>query len=126
MMNKDRLLGQLIKLSGITEKQLEYLLADILAENRERLLDKISRTSNKNISKSSYVITCRRGRKNIKRALYTLIIAYYLGLITRDSFADLEKATLILNEAKTKELSAEQVSAIILTLERLTDKMTRA
>ncbi|MGQ9781664.1 MAG: hypothetical protein ACUVQ8_05345 [Nitrososphaeria archaeon] len=117
------LLKDLSLKAGITKKQLTYLIADVSGERGERLREKIMRTCKKNVSKSSYVITRERGRKRIRRALYTLIIAYYLGLITSDCFANLEKASLILNGAKGKELSADQATSVLTALDHLVRKM---
>ena len=123
IIRSDPVLKKIILRGGITMKQLDYLLTQKLSESNSKLLEKIMKTNNKPPSKASYIITRERGKSNIKQAMYTLIIAHYLGLVRADCFAGLEKTGFVLKESKDKELSVEQTTMVLLALEALIDRL---
>jgi hypothetical protein len=116
---QDPLLQELIDKGNFTFKQLDYLLIQRSGNADERIFDKMMRANKKGLSKSSFVITRDRGKKKLKRALYSLIIAKYLGLLSSDCFMSLDKAVAILNNAKGKRLTEDQSFQIVSTLEDL-------
>jgi len=123
IIQNDPILKGIILKGCITMKQLDYLLTQKLNGSDKNLLEKIMKTNNKTLSKASYIITRKRGKNNLKQAMYTLIISYYLGLVTVDCFAGLEKTAFVLKEFKDKELRVEQINTVISTLEALIDKL---
>ncbi|MGD0330294.1 MAG: hypothetical protein ABSB40_07590 [Nitrososphaeria archaeon] len=116
---QDLLLKEIINRSNFTFKQLDYLLIQQSGNSEEKIFDKMLRANKEDLSKSSFVITRDRGRKNLKRALYSLIIAKYLGLLSSDCFLSLEKTVAILENAKDKKLNDYQSLQIVSALEDL-------
>ncbi|MEM0385612.1 MAG: hypothetical protein QXH64_04075, partial [Nitrososphaeria archaeon] len=59
-------------------------------------------------------------------AFYTLILAYYLGIIPKESFVALEKITILMDNVKGRILAKEQIDNIIITLENLFEQLINA
>lgn len=83
--NKDPIVSFLIENSLITKIQMETLLIENLSNqlNEKRIpAEKKSkmRVSNKNISRGSYSRTLSQARKNIRKAIFTLLLMGYIGL----------------------------------------------
>ena len=120
---EDPLLQEIVNRGNFTFKQLDYLLIQRSGELEEKIADKMLRANKKGLSKSTFVITRDRGKINIKQALYSLIIAEYLGLLSPDCFISLDKTIFLLENAKEKTLTKDQVRQIILTLEDLVNRI---
>ena len=85
-MNNDPIVSILLENSLITKIQIETLLIEvlsdqisekkILAENKARM-----RVSKKNISRGSYSRTLAQARKNTRKAIFTLLLLGYVGLL---------------------------------------------
>jgi len=123
ILQEDPLLREMIDRGNFTFKQLDYLLIQNSGDLEEKILDKTMRATKQGLSKASFVITRDRGKFNLKQALYSLIIAEYLGLLTSDCFESLEKTIFILKNAKKKTLMIDQARQIMLTLEDLVNRM---
>lgn len=121
IIKEDKLLEQLIDNGNITKKQLDYII--VRKKLTGKMRDILIQTDKGKISKSAYSITKGRGVNNIKKSFYTLILAYYLDIITKDSFIALEKVTNIINSVKGRSLTKEQVNDIIKTLESIFDQL---
>jgi hypothetical protein len=119
IIKQDLLLKQIINRGNFTFKQLDYLLIQRSGNAEEKIFDKMLRANKESLSKSSFVITRDRGKKNLKRALYSLIIAKYLCLLSSDCFMSLEKTVAILDNAKEKKLNDDQSLQIVFALEDL-------
>jgi len=123
IVKEDSLLQGIINRGNLTIKQIDYLLIQHSGDIKENISEKTFRANRKGLSKAAFVITRDRGKLNIKRALYTLIIAEYLNLLSSDCFISLEKTTFLLKNAKEKNISDKQAQQIILTLEALVDRV---
>ena len=119
IIKQDLLLKQIINRGNFTFKQLDYLLIQRSGNAEEKIFDKMLRANKEDLSKSSFVITRDRGKKNLKRAFYSLIIAKYLGFLSSDCFMSLEKTVAILDNAKEKKLNDDQSLQIVFALEDL-------
>lgn len=85
-MNNDPIVSILLENSLITKIQIETLLIEvlsdqisekkILAENKAKM-----RVSKKNISRGSYSRTLAQARKNTRKAIFTLLLLGYVGLL---------------------------------------------
>jgi len=104
---------------GLTKRQLECLIIQASGEKKETLNEKVSRITDRKMTKPAFVITRERAKKNVKAAFYTLIIVNYLSLVAPDCFLSFDKAALLLKEMQNKEITSEQVRAVINTLEGL-------
>ncbi len=121
IIKEDKLLERLIDNGNITKKQLDYII--VRKKLTGKMKDILIQTDKGKISKSTYSITKDRGVNNIKKSFYTLILAYYLDIIAKDSFIALEKVTNIINNVKGRTLTKEQVNDVVKTLESIFDQL---
>lgn len=121
LLKEDKLLNRLIIKSNFSRKQLDYVIVRKKFEGK--INDIIVKTDEGKVSKTSYIITKDRGINNIKKSFYTLILAYYLEIISDDSFVALGKITNLMDSAKGRILTKEQIDNIMTTLENLFDQM---
>ncbi|MEM2741169.1 MAG: hypothetical protein QXD95_03360, partial [Nitrososphaeria archaeon] len=118
------LLEKLIIKSGFSRKQLDYII--VRKELEGKINEIVTKTDEGKVSKAAYLITKDRGITNIKKAFYTLILAYYLGIIPKESFVALEKITILMDNVKGRILTKEQIDNIIITLENLFEQLINA
>jgi len=121
ILKEDKLLERLINNGNITMRQLDYII--VRKKLAGRIRDILTQTDKGKISKAAYSITKDRGINNIKKSFYTLILAYYLDIISKDSFIALEKVIHIINNVRGRTLTEEQVDNIIRTLESIFDQL---
>jgi len=123
ILHEDKLLERLIERTIISKKQLDYII--VRKKVQGKIKDIITKTDEGKISKATYSITMDRGINNIKKSLYTLILAYYLEIIPENSFIILEKVTNIIDNVKGRTLTQEQVESILKTLENIFDQLIK-
>jgi len=121
ILKEDKLLERLINNGNITMRQLDYII--VRRKLAGKIRDILTQTDKGKISKAAYSITKDRGINNIKKSFYTLILAYYLDIISKDSFIALEKVIHIINNVRGRTLTEEQVDNIIRTLESIFDQL---
>ena len=85
-MNNDPIVSILLENSLITKIQIETLLIEVLSNqiSESRILAKNKakmRISKKNISRGSYSRTLSQARKNTRKAIFTLLLLGYVGLL---------------------------------------------
>ncbi|MEM1986615.1 MAG: hypothetical protein QXQ24_07755 [Nitrososphaeria archaeon] len=124
LLKEDKLLEKLIIKSGFSRKQLDYII--VRKELEGKINEIVTKTDEGKVSKAAYLITKNRGITNIKKAFYTLILAYYLGIIPKESFVALEKITILMDNVKGRILAKEQIDNIIITLENLFEQLINA
>ncbi|MEM2180716.1 MAG: hypothetical protein QXP32_07885 [Nitrososphaeria archaeon] len=124
LLKEDKLLEKLITKSGFSRKQLDYII--VRKELEGKINEIVTKTDEGKVSKAAYLITKNRGITNIKKAFYTLILAYYLGIIPKESFVALEKITILMDNVKGRILAKEQIDNIIITLENLFEQLIKA
>lgn len=124
LVKKDKLLDKLITKSGFSRKQLDYII--VRKEFEGKISDIMIKIDEGKISKAAYVITKERGINNIKKSFYTLILAYYLGITSKESFIVLEKIITLMDNVKGRILTKEQIDNIMITLENLLDQLINA
>jgi hypothetical protein len=121
ILKEDKLLERLIDKGNVTIRQLDYII--VRKKLTGKIRDILIQTDKGKISKAAYSITKDRGINNIKKSFYTLILAYYLDIISKDSFIALEKVIHIINNVRGRTLTEEQVDNIIKTLENIFDQL---
>jgi hypothetical protein len=109
----DTILKFLIKETNITNIQLDTLLINSLLYNNLKLNEKISMRDDKLISKGSFCRTLKQAENNIKRSIYTIIIAEYLSLFNKDTFHNLVRISNILIELKESDIDIREKERII-------------
>jgi len=124
ILKEDKLLERLIDNGNVTIRQLDYII--VRKKLTGKIRDILIQTDKGKISKAAYSITKDRGINNIKKSFYTLILAYYLDIISKDSFIALEKVIHIINNVRGRTLTEEQVDNIIKTLENIFDQLINA
>lgn len=124
LLKEDKLLDKLIIRSGFSRKQLDYII--VRKEFEGKINEIVTKTDKGKVSKAAYLITKDRGITNIKKAFYTLILAYYLEIIPKESFVALEKITTLMDNVKGRILAKEQIDNIITTLENLFEQLINA
>jgi hypothetical protein len=85
-MNNDPIVTILLENSLITKIQVETLLIEVLSDqiSDNKILAKNKakmRLSNKNISRGSYSRSLSQARKNTRKAVFTLLLLGYVGLL---------------------------------------------
>lgn len=80
-MAEDRVFAELVKRSGLTKKQVETLLLDVMSHRDGITLTSQQRAALRGVTKGSYTRTKQQALRNIQKALYTLILLSYLGLL---------------------------------------------
>jgi len=83
---KDPLFNLLRASSNLTQRQVETLLLDVLAEQEEVRLTSEQKASLRSVSKGSFIRTRKQAQRNLSRALFTTILAAYLGMLKLPSF----------------------------------------
>jgi hypothetical protein len=121
ILKEDKLLERLIDNGNVTIRQLDYII--VRKKLTGKIRDILIQTDKGKMSKAAYSITKDRGINNIKKSFYTLILAYYLDIISKDSFIALEKVIHIINNVRGRTLTEEQVDNIIKTLENIFDQL---
>ncbi len=122
------ILKVILNQSFLTEAQLETLLIDLVVEDsigshvayEDKASLRISRQhGSKGVSRGAFNRTLSQARRNVMRAIYTMILLAYLGLFDMDVFRPFEELSNKIAEyrriretlATRSELSAEEIES---------------
>jgi hypothetical protein len=108
--NSDPLLKDLLNKSLLTHAQIDTFYIDKLMKN-EKLNKKIISRDGKKVTKSSFIRTLKQAKVNVQKATYTIILADYLELISKDSIEQLIKISQMINS--TKNIQSDQKHDLI-------------
>ncbi|MEM4297121.1 MAG: hypothetical protein QW815_01975 [Nitrososphaerota archaeon] len=123
-MRSDLILEFLIKKAFITEVQLDTYLSYKYGERKGLSLDeRIGLRDGRRVSKGAFLRTLKQARGRIQRALWTLLLVNYLGLLTKDGLSALVNIGELLLKLEGKVLSDDAVAKIIDALTRTVDGM---
>ncbi|MCP8306197.1 MAG: hypothetical protein H3Z49_03715 [archaeon] len=106
----------LLKRSSFTKVQLDtYYIDRTTSGEKVSLKVKIKMRDRKNVSKGAFLHTLRQAQENLQRAIYTLILAEYIGLLEEGSTSKLIQIGSLLKNVKEEitEESAFKISKII-------------
>lgn len=115
----DPMLKYLFERSSFTQAQLDTYLIDRTTVNEKvELKEKIAMRDRKNVSKGAFIHTLRQAQGNLKRAVYTLILSEYLGLLEDKSMAKLLQVSNLLKGAEgvISDEKSEKVIEVIETI----------
>ncbi|MEM2592715.1 MAG: hypothetical protein QXI60_09030 [Thermofilaceae archaeon] len=98
-----QILKSLLKLSYLTEPQLEVLLIELGSANLGRRLALREKAEIRGVSKGAYARTMRQAIDNIKRSIYTLFLLRYLGVLGDEAVSAILEAADLLRSGMAEE-----------------------
>ncbi|MEM2188477.1 MAG: hypothetical protein QW624_05040 [Nitrososphaerota archaeon] len=98
-----QVLKSLLKLSYLTEPQLEVLLIELGSANLGRRLALREKAKIRGVSKGAYARTMRQAIDNIKRSIYTLFLLRYLGVLGDEAVSAILEAADLLRSGMAEE-----------------------
>lgn len=128
-LESDLILRYLLERSSFTQVQLDtYLIDRIMVNKKVNLREKTAMRDRKNVSKGAFIRTLRQAQVNLKRAVYTLILSEYLGLLEDKSIDRLLQISNLLKNAKgvtSREKLIEVIGIIDTIIETLSGREER-
>ena len=119
----DPILKYLFERSSFTQAQLDtYLIDRATANEKVELKGKIAMRDRKNVSKGAFIHTLRQAQSNLKRAVYTLILSEYLGLLEDKSMVKLLQVSNLLKGAEGAILN-EKLREVIDVIETIIETL---
>jgi hypothetical protein len=85
-MAEDRFFTELVRRSGLTKKQVETLLLDVMSQRDGITMTSQQKAALRGVTKGAYTRTKQQALRNVQKALYTLLLLTYLGLLTLPSY----------------------------------------
>ena len=79
---EDPLVDLLLQKSTLTKTQLEVLLIDMYSKNVEACAKKYSKRLLRKTSKGAFFRSLRQAKNNVARALFTVLLLGYLGILS--------------------------------------------
>ncbi|MCC6023361.1 MAG: hypothetical protein LM600_01520 [Thaumarchaeota archaeon] len=104
-------LKSLLKLSYLTEPQLEVLLIELGSANLGRKMTIREKARVRGVSKGAYARTMRQAIDNIKRSIYTLFLLRYLGVLGDEAVSAIIEAADLLKKGMVEE-AANLISSV--------------
>jgi hypothetical protein len=96
-------LKSLLKLSYLTEPQLEVLLIELGSANLGKKMTIREKARIRGVSKGAYARTMRQAIDNIKRSIYTLFLLRYLGVLGDEAVSAIIEAADLLKKGMVEE-----------------------
>lgn len=124
LLEEDPLLKRLLYRLNLTPTQLDTLLIEKTQKEADLELKCKLRDSGP-VTKGAYIRTLRQAEQKVRKAIYTLLVTQYLGLIDPTSLNILIRAGEILSEHQHEELSRTHVQTIIDTIDRLVEAVIK-
>lgn len=100
---EETVLRSLLKLSLLTEAQLEALLIELGSANSGRRLTFEEKAEIRGVSKGAHARTLRQAIENIKRSIYTIFLLEYLGVLGDEAISAILEAADLLKRGKVDE-----------------------
>ncbi len=96
-------LRSLLKLSHLTEPQLEALMIELGSTNLVGRLTMREKARIRGVTKGAYARTMRQAIDNIKRSIYTLFLLRYLGVLGDEAVSAILEAADLLRKGMVEE-----------------------
>ncbi len=120
----DLIVRYLIKRSAFTKVQLDtYLIDCITSGEKISLKMKIEMRDKTNVSKGAFLRTLKQAQENLQRAIYTLILAEYIGILEEEATIKLIQIGNLLKNRK-KEITKESAFKISRIIESVVDMLS--
>jgi len=103
-LEKDPIFKLLVRNASLTKRQAEALFYDITAEEYGLKLSYEERARLSGVSKGAYARTRQQGIQNITKALFTVILASYMGILQLPSMNWIMQVGELLKEGDAESL----------------------
>jgi len=118
LLEKDSLLQGLLEETLFTKAQVDTLLCELDGLKKlEKLKDRVKKRDRKNITLGAYLRTKKQTYRRVKKALKTIFLLMYLGVIEKDTLNSLYRAAELLNRVKSAELTDAEKKNIMKLLD---------
>lgn len=91
---------------SLTKKQLETLLIDLVLESKGIKLVAEEKAKLRGVSKGSFLRTKKQAMDNVVRALYTVLLLGYLGLLELPTYSWFLQASETLNNRDSEAIAS--------------------
>jgi hypothetical protein len=123
LIKEDLVLQYLFNKTIFTDSQLDTIIISSILDKDINLSKKVTLRDNKIVTKGSFIRTLRQAQTNLKKSLYTIIIAEYLSLLNKNSFSNLYRISEILNEIKEYDIDKKTINEILNQINITVDKI---
>jgi len=113
ILKEDRLVGFLLKNSSFTEAQLDTYIINKTKKAEKKSLNSKIKLRDRKVSKGAFIRTLKQAQRNLKRSIYTVILAEYLEITKEESTAKITQIGSMLRQIKGKELKDEDYNSMI-------------
>jgi len=118
LLEKDAFLQLLLQETTLSKAQVDTLLCELDGLTKfENLKERIQKRDRKNITLGSYLRTKKQAYKRVKKALKTIFLLMYLGIIPKDAINSLYRAAELMNRVRNAELTDAEKQNIMGVLE---------
>ncbi|MEM2929529.1 MAG: hypothetical protein QW797_01490 [Thermoproteota archaeon] len=119
----DRIVEKLLEESILTSKQLNALLLYSNSMERKIVKEGYVELNGRKISKGAFFRTLSQGKKNVRKAVITLILMSYVGLMDTNQFSAIMQLTDIMMQVK--EQDEDLLNALVEKLKTVVDLRKR-
>lgn len=117
--HSDPILEFLVEKASMTKAQLATYLSHRYGEKEGLgLAEKIRLRNEKKVTKGAFLRTLKQARVKLQKAVWTLLLAEYLGLIAKDGLSAVVSAGELLSRLEGRTLSEDAVTQVIDALVR--------
>ena len=113
---RDPIIHLLLKSSNLTPIQFETMLIDVIGRmNQEKILsyEEKRKMRSKPVSRGAFIRTLNQARERVRRAIYTILLINYLGILDSSFFEDYQQLFERLREY-LKDVEESERTKIIL------------
>lgn len=117
----DPIIRLLLKSSNLTPVQFETMLIDIIGRmNQEKVLnyDEKRKLRSKTVSRGAFIRTLTQARERVRKAIYTILLLSYLGVLDGSFFEDYQHLFERLREYLRDVEESEKTKMILKRVEQ--------
>lgn len=118
---RDPIIRLLLKSSNLTPVQFETILIDIIGRmNQEKILnyDEKRKLRSKTVSRGAFIRTLTQARERVRKAIYTILLLSYLGVLDSSFFEDYQHLFERLREYLRDVEESEKTKMILKRVEQ--------
>ena len=118
---RDPIIRLLLKSSNLTPVQFETILIDIIGRmNQEKILnyDEKRKLRSKTVSRGAFIRTLTQARERVRKAIYTILLLSYLGVLDSSFFEDYQQLFERLREYLRDVEESEKTKMILKRVEQ--------
>jgi len=112
----------LLERAGLTQAQLDTYLIDLVGKrDKIGLSELVSLRDRGPVKKGAFLRTLSQAHKNLMRAIHTIILAQYLGLLDKQIVTRLVEVGALMSTIDGRTLTGEQIERIVEALAKVTE-----